>query len=407
MLKKTVSVCLCLLMLLSVAACGNTAAPAPAEPANSAAPADSPSTSNPAQSEPGDIVSPSSEPVPFDEYPRPKISDSPKIVYILGDWSDNMTLRMWTQLQIEGKHRGWDVTDARYSAESELVDVWKNVIQQEPDAIWLNTISSFESYQYLVEECREKGIGVYVTDSNVVPGVIAKAGPAAGISTTQVIYKACADHNFDLSIATGCVGAIASHLERTRYVAPIFEMTEYYPNLHLIDASENIADATSDISMHGYDVTLAWVNKYGDELDAIFLGADGQAMNASEAIISSGDTDGSRTFVMSSDGGPEAWTYIRNNTPYKYCNALPGELYIHTLCDVVQELQVEGRNIGENTEVIQFAGQSYLFGGSVVTRDNVPDVGATIHEAFDYYDPNAGDDVWYKWEPDMIYIIGE
>lgn len=355
------------------------------------------------------LVAALAEPVPFDDYPRPNIADEePWIVYILSDSSDNMTLRMWTQLQIEGKHRGWKVTDARYSDESDLVNVWENVIQQHPDAIWLNTISSFESFQYLVDETREAGIGVYVTDSNVIPGVIAKAGPAAGISTAQVIYQACADHNFDLSICVESLGTIAAHLERTRFVNPLFDMDEYYPNLEILEINENIADATTgDNSLHGYDVAQAWLNKYGDQIDAIFCGADGYAMNTTEAIIATGDTDGSSCFVMSSDGGPEAWSYIRNNTPYQYCNALPGELYVHTLCEVFEELQVEGKNIGEDAETIQFAGQAYLFGGTVITRTNVPEVGSSIHEAFDYYDENAGDDVWYKWEPDMIYIVSE
>lgn len=352
------------------------------------------------------ICSAFAEPVAFDEYPRPAITDEPWIVYILSDGSDNMTLREWTQLQIEGKHRGWKVTDARYSNESDLVDVWENVITQQPTAIWLNTISSFESFQYLVDESREAGIGVYVTDSNVIPGVIAKAGPAAGISTAQVIYKACADHNFDLSICISSLRVIAAHWERTEFVRPLFEMDEYYPNLELLEYNENIADATTgDNSLHGYDVAQAWINKYGDGLDAIFCGADGYAMNTTEAIIAAGDPDGSKYFVMSSDGGPEAWTYIRNNTPYQYCNALPGELYVHTLCDVLQELQVEGKNIGEDAETIQFAGQAYLFGGNVVTRANVPAVGSSIHEIFDYYDAEASDEAWYKWEPDMIYVV--
>ena len=39
--------------------------------------------------------------------------------------------------------------------------------------------------------------------------------------------------------------------------------------------------------------------------------------------------------------------------------------------------------------------------GTIITPENVPAIGETIHAAYDYYDPNDTD-AWYNWEGYMV-----
>ena len=131
--------------------------------------------------------------------------------------------------------------------------------------------------------------------------------------------------------------------------------------------------------------------------------------SCAEAIIQSGDVHGENTFVSGMDGDELAYNYIRNNTPYKYTYSQPFELYTHKICEVVDQIQVQGLNPGDEGCMIQYAGETVYSTGIVTGPSNCPEVGANIHSVFDYYGGNPEDlEAWYNWtDGPGVYLLGD
>ena len=62
----------------------------------------------------------------------------------------------------------------------------------------------------------------------------------------------------------------------------------------------------------------------------------------------------------------------------------------------MEQLQLLGMNPGDEGCLIGFSGDTMYSVGTVVTRENVPDVGEVVHAAYDYFDPEDTD-AWYFW----------
>ena len=131
-------------------------------------------------------------------------------------------------------------------------------------------------------------------------------------------------------------------------------------------------------------------------------------MSAGEAIAAAGDPKGANTWTAGIDGGTQAWAAIRKETPFQYSYAQPFELYTHKLFELMDQIQVKGINPGDPGSMIDKAGATMYSQGLVVTRANVPPVGANIHELYNYYGMDPKDmTAWYNWtDGPGIYKIG-
>ena len=114
-------------------------------------------------------------------------------------------------------------------------------------------------------------------------------------------------------------------------------------------------------------------------------------------------------WVSGFDGGSQAWAYIRNNTPLRYSYAVPDELFIHQVLELIDQIQVQGLNPGDEGCLISRAGETIYCEGIVIDRDNVPAVGTNIHAVFDYYGGDPDDeDAWYNWnDGDGAYVVSD
>lgn len=108
-------------------------------------------------------------------------------------------------------------------------------------------------------------------------------------------------------------------------------------------------------------------------------------------------------FVAGIDGGSDAWNYIRSGGYFKYSYAQPFEMFTHKVFEAIEQIQVKGLNPGDEGCILAKSGEVLYSEGLVISQENVPEVGANINSAFDYYDDDP--DAWYNWEG--TYTVSE
>ena len=216
------------------------------------------------------------------------------------------------------------------------------------------------------------------------------------------------DYNWDLDIAAiRCDSQMAS----SERMYPLIGYLEagFRPNMRLVVTDDVSALLTSlgSSMMAGQEMARTWVQKYGDEINCIFSYGDNGAMGAAEVVKANGDPNGEKCFVVGIDGGKQSWSYIRDDSPLKYSYAQPMELFAHQMAELVEQIQIQGLNPGDAGCLLDKAGNALYTEGSIVTKDNVPDVGTSIHCAFDYYDETiTGEDAWWNWtDGPGIYMV--
>lgn len=329
----------------------------------------------------------------FDDYTRPRVVSDGKltIAYIHGNPDSESQIRSTHQAEIEVAHRGWELVEVVWPTVAEFRDNMLNLINQDVDAIMIGNVASMESYQDLIDLARENGIGVYNNDNMLIPGVIANATMPNGVAAMDLIYTIGQEHYWTDSIAFITKAVVQVANER---IDPIKSLMGAYSGMEVL-ATEDIGTAAGTIA---YDITRAWIEKYGDELTGVIGFADLLSFNASEAISAAGDPTGEKTWVAGFNGGSQAYGYIRDNTPYQYSYSQPFEAYTHNLFELIDQIQVQGINPGDEGCLISFSGATIYTNGLTTTRANVPEIGANIHSVFDYYgmDPND-ENAWFNW----------
>ena len=335
------------------------------------------------------------EPEAFDAYARPKIAETPHIGVLQVNLTSESCQRIQNQIEIEAAHRGWELTTIYYEDESMWRDSFLNLINQGVDAIICTIVSNADAKVDLIEQARDAGIGVYFVDGGIVDGVIADSTMANSVAAMELLYKIGSDHQWNLNIGVIDNGPMFVAQCRTAPVRAV--LGDVYTNMVEL-AYEDISAAASTMgSMLGAQDTInTWLQQYGEELDCVFSYGDNSAMGAAEMIMAWGDEHGEKVFTASIDGGKRVWSYIRDNTPVKYSYAQPFELYVHNIFELIDQLQVQGLNPGDAGCMIDYAGAIIYASGTVITQENVPEVGTSIHMAFDYYDETIAD-AWYTW----------
>lgn len=340
----------------------------------------------------------------FDDYARPQIvgEDEVSVIYLISNMTDESNIRCENQVAIEAAHRGWDYQVINYEKEDNFREYFQNAINQQPTAIIIGITQSFDSYQDLVAQARDAGIGVYSNDNSIIDGVISNSTMDNAKASKEIMEQVIADHGPQLNYA---VFELSSEVVTLRANAAKEFDSEDVKLLDAIDLA-----STGDLTTAGYTIAQTWMQQYGDELQFIFGSADPAAITAAEAIVQAGDTTGEKTFVSGVDGGASTWSYIRNNTPLKYTYSQPFEYFSHITCQAIYDIQVAGLNPGDDGCVVKEAGANIIDAeGIVTTMENCPNPGDSIHSVFDFYGEDPEDEeAWYNWtDGPGIYEVTE
>lgn len=384
MKKKLVSILLCAAMIAAMAVgCGNSSGDGGSKETTKTE-----SNSSEEKNEAGSGDS-------FDAFTRPKMVEDGKVTVacIHPKPEVESQKRSILQCELECKNRGWEFQDVVYQADSEWADLFKNLVSQNVDAIILGSTESMESKIDLIKDARNKGIGIYSNDNQVVEGVIMNSTMPNGSAAMSLIYQIGNDIGWSGKFAFATVASIQVHQER---ILPIQSICEVYADLEVLDTADGNAGGNDPFTYVG-DSAKAWFQKYGTELTGAIGSCDAFAMPMAEAAEQSGDLVNPDFFTAGIDGGSDAWSYIRNGGYFKYSYAQPFEMFTHKVFEVIDQIQVQGLNPGDEGCLLSHSGEVLYSEGLVVTQDNVPDVGANINSIFDYYDENDKD-AWYNWE---------
>ena len=332
----------------------------------------------------------------FDSFPRPRIKSDGglTVAYVIRQAAAESQSRSYQQAEIECAHRGWTFVPIVIADVSEVRDALMNAINQDVDVLLIGNQESMPSFADVIAQAREKGIGVYNNDNQLVDGIIANSTMPNGVSAMELMYKIGEDQGWSGGVAFLEMPTIQVSNER---IGPMVSIVEAYPGMEFL-AREDTSTNPSGELVAAYDATKAWIEKYGEDMTGIIAFFDQMAMSAGEAIAAAGDPTGEDRWTAGIDGGTQAWAAIRDETPFQYSYAQPFELYTHKLFELMDQLQVQGMNPGDPDCLITKSGDTMYSSGLVVTRANVPSVGASIHELYDFYGEDSGDmDGWYNW----------
>lgn len=324
--------------------------------------------------------------------PQPRVvTDRPLFIgYGLLFLTSESCQRDWKQIQIEAEHRGWDLTHVCDAATTDVQrDTIQTFINKDVDAIVINYFR-MEPLTDLILEARKKGIGVYCVDTELRPGVIVDTTQPNGVVGAQVFY-----YGLDRLGARGKMLILnyTGHVLRRRCYSAQGLAANDWPALELV--------GFEDLPMPGFekasfDFASNYITNYGDELKWIFGGWDTPGIFAARAIEQAGYTRDD-IFCTGIDGGSEAYAEIRKGSPFVATMSQPFEEYVHVLCDVIDQVQIQGIGLGEEGSMVPDSRTIYL-PPVLTTPENVPESGASIHEVFGatYYDPDDPDG-WYFW----------
>lgn len=393
--KKVLSIILAAVMALALlAGCANeTTTPAPTAETNAVKATDpvidAENTGNDSQ-----ISAAVASNGAFDAYTRPVVLEKPRVAYLVRDISPDSQSRMLRQAQVEAAHRGWELVEIVYEVDANFQDAFRNAMNQDVDAIILNSQQNMESQTELIQQARNMGIGVYSNCNYIVDGVISNVMCPNGVGLMEMVYLIGGQYDWNLNCAILYDDSQLDGRERNQPLRGMLE-GQCYPNFKLLDMQNPFASSVG-YDQASYDFAQAWLQQYGEDLDVIFTCTDVVCFPAGEAIAKWGDPNGDKVITVGFDGGSESFSYIRNNTPLQYTYAQPFEYFSHMTFEIIDAIQAKGLNPGDAGCPISVPAQTLYMDGNVITRENCPNVGDSIHTAFAYYDANV--DGWWNWE---------
>jgi len=129
------------------------------------------------------------------------------------------------------------------------------------------------------------------------------------------------------------------HRQRQQMVEAMIASPEN-PDIELL-ATENVTTTTWQNG--SYDITKAWIAKYGDQLDAIIGTWDGISWSIARAIADSGLT-ADNIFTMSIDGSEQTYDMMRKGMPFVGVIAQNFAGWAKVMGDAIQAVVVEGKD---------------------------------------------------------------
>jgi len=320
-----------------------------------------------------------------------------KIAFISPEQVNESTQRQWRQLQNECKGRGWEIVatelEATYEADKERT-AFIRVMEKNPDAIVLAYIE-LNPIKDLCLEAESKGIGVYIVGEAWVPGMVGSFKSADSIIGAQIT-------NYALERLMGSaknVGFIdlwmPRGIRRDVVAAALFEKGVY--DVGKTDHHKLTPEGYTD---ELFATVSQWLTKYGKDLDFVWVCWDLGGITAAQAMAQAGFTDPNEMFTVGIDGGSQAWSVIREGKiPFVASLAEPFEYMMHSCCEAIQQVEVEGLKPGDGKCIVPATRNvetSYMT--KIITNVNVPAIGTKIYEVFDNYGENPNDpNSWINW----------
>jgi ABC-type sugar transport system substrate-binding protein len=322
--------------------------------------------------------------------PQPRVVEKPNIVFLCESMSDEAAQRNWQQAQIEVEHRGWEMKGLLdLKSIPEQRDAFQNVLNQNIDAIII-TYLTMEPLKDLILEAREKGIGVYCLDTEIREGVIISITQPNGVAGAKMTY-----YGIDRTRGKGKVLILSTpdHICRQRAYVARGLLENDWPALVVVGYEDMSLTGWEKVA---FDITQNYLTLYGKDLTWIFASWDSQGLFAASAVEGAGFTRDD-IFVTGIDGGSQVYAEIRKGSSFVATISQPFEQYTHLIFESINQIQVEGIGIGEPGSMVPPSTVLYLE-SVLTTPENVPPVGAVIHEVFadTYYDP-SDKDAWYTW----------
>jgi len=394
-MKKILALLMVLTMILSLSACSTTdsketEAKTSSEELNTSAGSDDAAEGEDSTNSSDDGSNITVE--AFDEYVRPRIKDSLKVGLLMQTSTDEALLRAVRQAEIEAYHRGWEIVTVEYSNDEDCVSAFTNLIAQDVDAIFLNSISGIEAKTAVVEQARDAGIGVYALDTGMADGVIMNVSSANGLAAMELFYQVAADTNWDAGCAFLYLGVVAPHIERLSPIRSLLESDMIYPNMSLI-AEQDLADYLPSPQTYEYEYTKTWVQNYGEDLGVIFCGAGAMMASVNEVCKA---LNADWVICAGFDGSSTTYAYLREGGATRYVYSLPSEQFTHECFEAMEAIQVKGLNPGDEGINIGNVNETIYLSGAIVTLENCPAIGETFHTVYSYYDPDDADG-WWNW----------
>jgi ABC-type sugar transport system substrate-binding protein len=317
------------------------------------------------------------------------------LAYLAPELTNTSTIRCWYQAQIEAKQRGWKLiadNNCTYEANKERT-AFQRVLAQNPTAI-LMAYLDVPPIKDLVIEARKRGIGVFCMNTDLFPGVLVDIDSANSVIAAKIMQYAIQKMNGH-SAATGFLDLwMPRGIRRDIIAAAMVEKGGWdFPKTeHHKLTPEGYTDEI-------FKVTTNWITKYGKDLGFVWVCWDLGAITAAKAMAEKGYTE-KDMFTVGIDGGSATWAELRQGkVPFAASLADPFEYQIHTLCEAVKNVHIDGLMPGEKGNVIPIT--HYITADDkcvVIDRSNVPPVGTNIHAVFNFYggDPNDKKQ-WYNW----------
>jgi ABC-type sugar transport system substrate-binding protein len=336
----------------------------------------------------------------FDNFPRPKMSSDGKklvVAYLYGTIDLEDDQRMYRQINIEGYKRGWEIRNIEVKTDEQLIrNGWLTAINMGVDAIVVPGMSNLENKQDLITQSRNAGIGIYGWDILPLPGVITNFTIAWGAASLDLFYKVASDLSFEGDFCITTAYLWASIWERSLPIRAYLENDAIFPNLRLLD--EQSVDFASPIALpeQCYNFMQVWNQKYGKEIDAVYVVVDSDALVVNESAVAAGRTPQDLK-IFTTGGNADVLAAMRNPAcTVQYNFVMSYESWVHTTCELIDQIQIKGYTPGDGKCMIDKAGGNTWLDGQVVTKENLPVSGSPIFSLFDYYDENDKD-AWYFW----------
>lgn len=327
------------------------------------------------------------------QYPALSVKADGKLAvgFLVQNLESEYNRRCHQAMQVEAAHRGWDLTICVVNSDEERVAALNTLINKEVDAIVISNMDMPAMASY-IDQARQAGIGVYNCDTEVVPGCISNALACNGVATAQMAYAAGEALGWQANYAVITIPSLQVHGERVEPVKAVFNQ---YSGMTMV-AEEYVSFGDVAVTEQAYNYMKRWCEKFGDTIDLVVGSWDGAAIGAANALADS--FEDSDCITMGIDGGSEVWAYIRNGSNVKYSYAQPVELYYHVTCELIDQLQIQGMQPGDEGCSITKWGEAIYCDGAIITPENVPAVGESIHAAINYYGGDPDDpDAWYNW----------
>ena len=220
-----------------------------------------------------------------DGFPVPRVvKDRPlKIGALFQSLAIESVVRNYQQAKIEDAHRGWEVVLQAGNTDIERRDIMQTFITKNVDAIIIANMAMLP-VKDLIAKAREKGIGVYNVDTQLMPGVIANCTQPNGVVGCKLLYAVGEDLLWQAKVAIITSHAVAVNAERTDAMKGAMRA---YPGLEIV-GEEDVVIGGPDYRQQAYDFTQSWITKYGDDLDVVICSWDGAAVGATNAITAAG-----------------------------------------------------------------------------------------------------------------------